>query len=207
MVEELTGSKLLIGRHVRGPLVVSAFPSGTLHAALSGAPRACGRLATVAFAGRRLARAEAGSSRTRQVLRIVGGDPSFARAVASDDARALRAQIVRFFQDPALHVVRIRATDARGRLVNDVGGPYVLAPATGAVRLHGRVVGTVTLSIQDDTGFIKLMNRFTGAPVQLRTPAGIVPGSEAVTGPSYSFDASAFPAGPLRITVGSGSVA
>lgn len=73
--------------------------------------------------------------------------------------------------------MRIRAVTAGGRLVNDVGGPYVLAPASAPVRSRGHVVGRVTLSIQDDTGYIKLTHRFTGAAVVLRTLAGEVPGS------------------------------
>ena len=92
------------------------------------------------------------------------------------DPRALRAEIVHLFRDRTLHVVRIRAVTAGGRLVDDVGGPYVLAPASAPLRLGGRVIGRVTLSIQDDTGFVKLMHRFTGAVVELRTPPGRVPG-------------------------------
>jgi hypothetical protein len=113
----------------------------------------------------------------------------------------VRAEIVRFFGDPHLHVVRIRATDASGRLIDDVGGPYVLAPASAAVRLDGRRVGTVTLSIQDDTGYIKLMRRFTGAAVELRAANGPVPGSTRPRGHVFSFAATAFPSGPLRISL------
>jgi hypothetical protein len=62
----------------------------------------------------------------------------------------------------------------------------------------------VTLSIQDDTGYIKLLERFTGARVVLRTRAGVVPGS-ARTAPARSsveaFAARAFPDGPLRVTL------
>ena len=99
------------------------------------------------------------------------------------------------------HVVRIRATDAHGRLVNDVGGPFVLAPASAPVELHGRRVGTATLSIQDDTGYIKLMRRFTGAGVALYTAGGAVPGSTPLRGEVFSFTATAFPSGPLRISL------
>jgi hypothetical protein len=114
----------------------------------------------------------------------------------------LRAAIVCFFQDPSLHAVRIRAVTSDGELVNDVGGPYVLAPASAPVRSHGRVIGRVTLSVQDDTGFIKLMRRFAGADVILRTPAGPVPGSHAGrTYQAFSFTAQAFPSGPLRISL------
>ena len=151
------------------------------------------------------------------MTRTVARDPRFVHAVATADPAALRAQIVRFFQQPRLHVVRIRATTRTGRLINDVGGPYVLAPTSATVRSHGRAVGRVTLSVQDDAGYIKLLHRFTGAEVVLRTAAGPVPGSTirlrralpahstlTYRGRTYgvkTFNATAFPSGVLAISV------
>jgi hypothetical protein len=139
------------------------------------------------------------------------------RAVRHRDAAAMRAATVRFFRIRSLHIVRVRATTARDRLVNDVGGPFVLAPASRAVRGRGdRVLGHVTLSIQDDAGFIKLMQRFTGAGVVLRTPSGVVPGSSAaphglpergtvVAGgrrsATFRFTTTAFPGGRLSVAL------
>ncbi len=200
LVHELTGARVAIGPAGTGALDATAFPSGPLKIKLGGSAP-CGASSAIVTAAHRLLRAERTSPRTRQVLRTVARDPRFVHAVVNHDPVALRAQIVRFFREPSLHVVRIRATDARGRLVNDVGGPYVLAPASMAVRSHGRRVGTVTLSIQDDAGYIKLLHRFTGAAVALRTPAGPVPGSEPLSGPIFSFTASAFPSGPLQISL------
>lgn len=201
-------------RHAVSSFAGTAFPTGALRISLlsptaSAALCAPSRAATVANVvgaiGERLFRDEQGGAATARVLSIVAGDAGFARAVADDDPERLRAAIVRFFRDPSLHVVRIRAVTATGRLVNDVGGPYVLAPASAPVRLQGRTVGRVTLSIQDDTGFIKLMHRFTGADVVLRTPPGPVPGSIApAPGRSYqafAFTAEAFPSGPLEISL------
>jgi hypothetical protein len=221
---DLAGSQYTVSR-LRG----TAYPSGPLSIALYTPPphrSLCqsSTSATTADAttavGERLYGEERGGAQTAHVLAVVAHDPRFIHAVASDDSAALRAQIVRFFEEPSLHVVRIRAVTAGGALVNDVGGPYVLAPASAPVREHGAVVGTVTLSIQDDTGYIKLMRRFTGARAILRTPAGQVPGSAlapgplpdrgtvAVAGHTYavaSFAAAAFPADPLRISLLIGS--
>jgi hypothetical protein len=208
-------------------LAGTAFPSGPLRISLlspaaDGAWCAQTSAATTANAlgavAERLFHQERGSTRTGQVLRLIARDPQFATAVAADDPVALRAQIVRFFGDPALHVVRIRARTERGPLVNDVGGPYVLAPASATVRLHGRAVGQVTASIQDDAGFIKLVHRFTGADVILRAAGGQVPGSTLSPGPArlpargavhyggrsyqvFSFTAKRFPSGPLRVSL------
>jgi hypothetical protein len=196
----------------------TAFPTGSLQVsllsppvrgALCGATRSATVANTIGAVGERLYRAEQSGAATARVLRVVAGDRGFIRAVATDDPAALRAAIVRFFQDPSLHVVRIRAVTADGKLVNDVGGPYVLAPASAPVRSNGRLIGRVTLSIQDDSGYIKLMRRFAGADVALRTAAGQVPGSTLSPGrthPAFSFTAQAFPSGPLRISLLSPSV-
>ncbi|QEC48784.1 hypothetical protein FSW04_15185 [Baekduia soli] len=170
-----------------------------------GASDAQTRALTIGAIGRRLFAAEQSGGATARVLRHVTSDPRVVQAVAHDDPGALRAEIVHLFGDRTLHVVRIRATTASGALVNDVGGPYVLAPASAPVKLGARVIGRVTLSIQDDTGYIKLMHRFTGAVVQLSTPAGPVPGSNVpVPGVTYrrvTFTVQAFPSGPLQVSL------
>jgi hypothetical protein len=172
--------------------------------------------ATIGEVGRRLLREEAAGPPTRRVLRIVSHDPRFVAAVAADDPAALRAQVGRFFRNRTLHVVRVRAVDAAGRLVGDVGGPYALQPASAPVRAHGRRIGTVTLSVQDDTGYVKLMRRLARAQVVLRTDAGPVPGAFPLPasvdlpsrgtlvagGRTYAvvgLAATAFPSSPLHV--------
>src|SRR3954469_14528111 len=149
---------------------------------LTGAPvHRCGASAaatvaeTVGAVGERLVHAEEQGPEVARALRLVSGAPSFLRAVRTRDAAALRAAIVRFFEVKRLHIVRVRAVTASGRLVGDVGGPYVLAPASRAIRVRGRIVGRVTLSIQDDAGYVKLMRRFTGAAVVLRAGGRVLP--------------------------------
>jgi hypothetical protein len=188
-----------------------AFPSGAVRVwLLGGAASACGataaqtRAATVGAIATRLYRVEAGGPSTRRVLRHVARDRRFVAAVADDDPVALRAAIVRFFRTPSLHVVRVRATTADGRLVGDVGGPFVLAPASTTVRAaDGRVVGRVTLSVQDDTGYMKLVRRFTGFGVVMRTATAEVPGSSPTAGgpATFSFAATAFPGGALNVAL------
>jgi hypothetical protein len=222
IIHTLTGADVTIAAtghpaaHAAGSVrsfTARAFPRGTLRVRLAlPAPVAatCAptpdqtRARTIGAVGERLFQAEASGRAAQRVLRHVARDQRFLRAVAHPDPRALRAEIVHLFRDRTLHVVRIRAVTAAGRLVNDVGGPYALAPSSTPLRLHGRPIGRATLSIQDDTGFVKLMHRFTGAVVQLRTPAGPVPGGNVpVQGRFYwavGFDAQAFPSGPLRVT-------
>ncbi|HEV7753274.1 MAG TPA: hypothetical protein VGO71_17125 [Baekduia sp.] len=206
----------------------TAFPRGALRVALAlrpAAPTVCaptsrGTAAQVVGAvGERLVQTEAHGAAVQRVLRVVATDPQLRAAVAHDDGATLRTAIVRLFGNRTLHVVRVRATTTGGRLVGDVGGPYVLSPASRTVRgATGRPLGTVTLAIQDDTGYIKLMHRFTGADVLLRTGAGPVPGSSLAPGPAtipargavtyrgrrfdaYRFTARAFPHGPLTVAL------
>jgi hypothetical protein len=187
----------------------TAFPSGARRIWLQGgAGAACAATpaqtaaSTIGAVAMRLYRVEADGPATHRVLRYVARDRRFVAAVAHDDPVALRAAIVRFFRTRFLHVVRIRATTADGRLVGDVGGPFVLAPASRAVsEPNGRVVGRVTLSVQDDTGYMKLVRRFTGAGVVMRTATGEVPGSSPAATPGFSFAATAFPRGALHVAL------
>jgi hypothetical protein len=192
-------------------VAATAFPSGAVRIwLLGGASPACGATpaqtaaATTGAIATRLYDVEATGPSTQRVLRHVARDRRFAAAVGADDPVALRAAIVRFFRTHSLHVVRVRATTVAGQLVGDVGGPFVLAPASTAVRdAHGRIAGRVTLAVQDDTGYMKLVHGFTGADVLMRTATGTVPGSSPAGGrqPTFSFTATAFPTGPLTVSL------
>ncbi|MCW3016214.1 MAG: hypothetical protein JWO02_3306 [Solirubrobacterales bacterium] len=209
-------------------LATHAYPSGPLHidvqiptppSALCGADNADTRLRTIGYVGRRLLAAERNSRAVEQTLRFAAHDPAFRAATAANDPAAIRAVIIRdFFGNHSHHIVRVRVT--RGsQLIYDLGGPYVLQPATGTVRSpDGKTSATFTLAVQDDTGYIKLMHRFTGADVQLTSPLGKVPGSTLAPGPDQipdhgpvtyqgrryladSYTGTAFPSGTLRISL------
>lgn len=171
---------------------------------------------TVGAVGERLVRAERTGREAQQALRLAARYPPFVRAVRRRDPAALRAAIIHFFHIKPLHIVRVRATTPNGRLIGDVGGPFVLAPVSRTISSGGRNLGRVTLSVQDDAGYIKLMRRFTGAGVVLRTGDGVVPGSSAapaaipargrtaVGGRSYAtyaFTTRAFPSRHLRVAL------
>ncbi|MCW3069586.1 MAG: hypothetical protein JWL67_2211 [Solirubrobacterales bacterium] len=75
------------------------------------------------------------------------------------------------------HVTRISVVRGARVLVNatlNSDGVYVVAPATRALRLHGRPLGTLLVSIQDVTGFVKLVHHITGADVAVRGASGHV---------------------------------
>jgi hypothetical protein len=87
----------------------------------------------------------------------------------------------------------------------------------GTLRKGGRVVGNFLTAIQDDAGYMKLARLFTGADVLMRVGGKQVMGTLS-PGPArvpdrgavsyrgrdyeaYSFTATAFPSGPLRISL------
>lgn len=116
------------------------------------------------------------------------------------------------------HLVRLRVTQ-KNVVLADVGGPYILAPVGGTLRVHGRAVGHYVLSVQDDLGYVKLETRFIGVPlvvlqgsrrIHLQGTLALAPRRIPLHGPvryrgtsyeSFSFKAEAFPRGALRIAL------
>jgi hypothetical protein len=200
----------------------SVFPSGPLRVYLfrpirSTAPL-CGatnedtlvntlsRIATLIYAG------EAGHRTLAQVNRVAR-NAALLSAVSRHDALATRQAVVGLLNE---HIVRLRVSSA-GRLLSDVGGPFVLAPVHGSLHLGGRPIGSFVLSIQDDEGYLRLAKRLAGLPVLMYmgprlvlNSLGPAPGAVPAHGRfryrgrdfrTFTFTANAFPAGPLRITV------
>jgi hypothetical protein len=160
--------------------------------------------------------AEHAASKAELILHYVERSRPFREAVLAGNAVATRAAIIGFFRSH-LHIVRVRVIRA-GKPLVDVGGPYVLAPIHGVIRdSRGRVAAHFLLAIQDDLGFQILAHAFTGAQVLMREGTRQVMGTlspgpatvpnrgrvayRGVAYRAYSFDAEAFPSGPLRISL------
>ncbi|MGH2855277.1 MAG: hypothetical protein ACRDLF_13915 [Solirubrobacteraceae bacterium] len=82
------------------------------------------------------------------------------------------------------HVTRISVLRGSRVLVDatvNSDGVFVCAPGTRALRLHGRALGTLLVSIQDITGFVKLVHNLTGAQVLARGASGRVRVSPGAT--------------------------
>ena len=145
------------------------------------------------------------------------------QAVAERNPVAARKAVVGVVYDHS-HIVRLRVS-AGGHLLADVGGPYVLAPVSAPLRLHGKRIGELELSIQDDEGYLRLAKRLVGldvlmymnpdSPHATLVKNSLGPGvggfSSVPTSGLYHYrghtfrvftlDARSFPAGPLRIAV------
>jgi hypothetical protein len=167
---------------------------------------------TLSHVARLIYAGEAGRRTLTQVHRVEH-DQALLDAVARRDPTATRAAIVTLLNQ---HIVRLRVS-AGGRLLSDVGGPFVLAPVHAALRLGGRTIGSFVLSIQDDEGYLRLARRLAGLDVLMYMGARLVknslgpaPGKVPTGGPyryrghtfrAFTFHAEAFPSGPLRIAV------
>jgi hypothetical protein len=164
---------------------------------------------------------ETGRAAQIQLRRMQRNTPLL-EAVAHREPEAARLAIDTLLDQ---HVVRIRVS-VDGSLLKDVGGPYVLGPISAPLRRHGHTIGTVTLSIQDDEGYLRLARRLAGLdvlmymhpdsahPQLVKNSLDNGPGptlAEVPASGSYSFKghsfqvftvhAQAFPSGPLTIRV------
>ena len=152
---------------------------GLALAALAGAGRAASGVVSVACGPATLATisavdtlvasniygGEVSGGETQTDLLHITGAADLVRAVAADNRAATLGAVQRIVYHHRWHIVRLRAFDAAGRVLADVGGPYVLAPVTGVLWSGLRVVGSFVMSVQDDLGFAKLERRFVGDPV------------------------------------------
>jgi hypothetical protein len=201
--DELVGSGTIADQHQveeNGPLLKALARVSVL--AKDGAPVRNGVPAKGSAAARRVAAAK--------------GNETGARAVR--EAANAVTDAVHGLVYSHTHIVRLRVLQG-GKLLADIGGPYIIAPAGGSLRYHGRVVGTYLLSVQDDLGFVGLERRLIGVPLILhvgavrvplqgttRTGSVVIPdrGAVVVRGAhfqAYSFDAKAFPTGVVRISL------
>jgi hypothetical protein len=87
-------------------------------------------------------------------------------ALEGTDAAAVHSAVHTIVYTPHWHIVRLRVLKA-GHVLADVGGPDVIAPISGVLRRNGRVLGSYVMSVQDDLGYVKLVTRFIGVPVDV----------------------------------------
>jgi hypothetical protein len=138
----------------------------------AGASAACGvsAVATIATADASMLtdiyRNElAGTEVSFDVAKVTSAADLLSAVARGDRAAALKA-VSRIVYHRAWHIVRLRALDASGRVLADVGGPDVIAPVSGVLRsATGVVIGSFEMSVQDDVGVTKLESRFIGDPI------------------------------------------
>jgi hypothetical protein len=115
----------------------------------------------------------AGREVSFDLAQITGARDLLAAVAIHNQAATLRA-VQRIVYHPAWHIVRLRVLDTSGRVLADVGGPYVIAPVPGVLRSGGHVVARFGMSVQDDAGETKLETRFLGDPVGIYVSGKLV---------------------------------
>jgi hypothetical protein len=207
----------------------AAFPSGspvqvyllkplTTVETLCGASEEDTQVNTLTRVAELIYEGESGSRTLVQIHRVQTNQPLL-QAVATHDSAGIRAAVAALLHH---HLVRLRVLDASGHLLEDLGGPFVLAPVKAKLKLHGKTIGSIVISIQDDEGYLRLTHRLAGLDVLMfmegtngkprlvKNSLGPNPGAVPASG-SYTYKgqrfrvftvkAGAFPSGPLTIRV------
>jgi hypothetical protein len=131
------------------------------------------RADTLAGVARRIYQQEAGGAVGHAAVKRIARDRVLVAALGRGDPAALRAAALRQLFNPGKHVVRLSVVRG-GRALTDVGGAFVVAPAT--LVLRGDVLEA---SMQDVVGYVKLVHRLTGAQIVVRGDARYVESSLA----------------------------
>ena len=191
-------------------------PAGRSGAQACGSASAAAISAVDVAAAGRIYTGELNGAETRADIGHVTGSQALLGAMAGSNSAAVQAAVHGLVYAPHWHIVRLRVLKA-GRVLADVGGPYIIAPVTGTLRWHGRTVGSYVMSVQDDVGFVKLVSRFIGVPIDIYrngsflmgtlTPAPSTVSTGAtvtIAGSTYRenvMQAGAFPSGSLQIAL------
>jgi hypothetical protein len=123
---------------------------------------------------------EVSGPKVNQQLTRIAGDSILLNALSRGDRAAAQAEADAQLRAPInhfAHVTRISVIRGSQVLVNatvNSDGVFVVAPGSRVLRWHGRVLATLLLSLQDVTGFVKLVHRRTGAEDLVRGASGHV---------------------------------
>ncbi len=210
-------------RRVPVRLAAAGRPLAAVSAASGPAPSPCGPASAAAVASvdgavaRGIYAGELRSSEVSADIAHITGSQALLSALASGNEAAVYTAVHTIVYTPHWHIVRLRVVMS-GRVLADVGGPDIIAPVSGTLRWRGRALGTYVMSVQDDVGFVKLVSRFIGVPVDLYRGGAFLMGTLQPAPPStlsagatltvagnayydYAFDAGAFPSGALRVAL------
>jgi hypothetical protein len=161
--------------NVRADAVADSAPGSVVETS-----SASQRLAAVVEAAKRAYNRETKGTKLRRETARVAADATLLGALARSDLAAAqaaaRAQLLSA-SNHFDHVTRIAVLAGRRQLVNatlNSDGAFVVAPASQTLLGHGRRLGTLLVSIQDVTGFVKLVHRRTSADVVARGSGGQV---------------------------------
>jgi hypothetical protein len=115
-----------------------------------------------------------------QQLRRIARDRTLLDALSRGDlagAQAAANKLLRIPLNHRAHVTRISVVRGSQVLVNatvNSDGVFVVTPGRRFLTFHGRPLGILLVSLQDVTGFVKLIRHVTGADALVRGASGHV---------------------------------
>ncbi len=168
------------------------------------------------YVARRIYLAELGGYEVRADVAHITGSTELLAALRASNQPAVYAAVHQIVYAPYWHIVRLRVVQ-RGRVLADVGGPDIIAPVSGTLRVKGKVIGSFVMSVQDDLGYTKLVSRFIGVHIDLYRGGSLVMGTlqpqpnSPSNGESLTvghgnyralvFNTAAFPTGTLKVAL------
>jgi len=153
--------------------IAAAFAATPTHADVLAAAPPCGAAtqATVVRDYRAAAltiyHGELDGQEVKQDLGHVLASHALAAGLADRNSAAVLAATHEIVYHRRWHIVRLRVLSGSGSVVADIGGPHVIAPVRGQISYRGKTVGSFVMSVQDDVGYAKLVQRFTGRPIEI----------------------------------------
>lgn len=119
-----------------------------------------------------------GSEVSSDLAHVTDDADLISAVVGGSSAAALRA-VQKIVYHHGWHIVRLRVLGGAGRVLADVGGPYVIAPVSGVLRAAGgAAVGSFLMSVQDDVGVTKLETGIVGDPIGIYVKGKLVAASD-----------------------------
>lgn len=159
------------GAYSAGARIVSVDPAGRVSS--GGA-----RLARAVAVAKRVYVNEVNGGRVHTDLRLVAADQVLLSDLGSGDLVAAQAEAqFKMMSNAIAHITRVSIIRGPRVLVNAVwnsNGSFVVAPLQQPLRVRGRTIGTLLVSVQDIVGYIKLIHKFTGAQAIVRGVSGQV---------------------------------
>jgi hypothetical protein len=138
------------------------------------------RVDALAVRAKAIYRNETEGAKLPQQLRRIARDGTLLAALGRGDlagAQAAADKQLRIPLNHRAHVTRISVIRGSRVLVNatvNSDGVFVVTPGRRLLRFHGRPLGILLVSLQDVTGFVKLIRHVTGADALVRGASGHV---------------------------------
>lgn len=151
-----------------GPLVIAQPQAGR------------NRIDATVAAARAIYRNETEGAKLPRELRRIARDGTLLRALSRGDLAGAQAEAhrqLRIRLNHTAHVTRISVIRGPRVLVNatvNSDGVFVVTPGRRLLRFHGRTLGMLLVSLQDVTGYVKLITDVTHADALVRGASGHV---------------------------------